>query len=87
MSDSTTTFVSDAATYMLAVQTPVFVINAAELSSLTTPTVFEEEHPAIVERAGMNYREYRWLIANYEADNVVLHRPCSVVNEDLRREE
>lgn len=39
----------------------------------------------------MDYREYRRLIANYEADDVVFHRPCSVrascSNEDLRREE
>jgi len=38
----------------------------------------------------MNYREYRWLIANYEADDVVFHRPRSVrvscSNEGLRRE-
>jgi hypothetical protein len=35
----------------------------------------------------MNYREYRWLIANYEAVDVVFHCPCGVgascSNEDL----
>jgi hypothetical protein len=38
----------------------------------------------------MNYREYRWLIANYEADDVVFHRPCGVrascSDADPRRE-
>jgi hypothetical protein len=51
---------------------------------------FREERQAVVEKAGINYREDRWLIANYEADDVVLHCPYSVrascSNEDLRRE-
>ena len=38
---STTTFVSDAATYMLVVQTSVFVTNAAELSSLAATGAFQ----------------------------------------------
>jgi phytanoyl-CoA hydroxylase len=42
------------------------------------PQEFEEAHRHIAERAGLAGMEYKWLIANYEAGDVVFHHPCSV---------
>jgi len=42
------------------------------------PPEFEEAHRHIAEKAGLADREYKWLIANYEAGDVVFHHPCSV---------
>lgn len=41
------------------------------------PTQFQEEHRHIAEREGWGC-EYTWLVANYEAGDVVFHHPCSV---------
>lgn len=50
------------------------------------PAAFEEEHARIAEEIGMGGRDYEWLIANYEAGDVVFHHPCrihaSCANED-----
>ena len=42
------------------------------------PMMFEEEHRQIAHKAGMSGRTYRWLIADYEAGDVVFHHPCSI---------
>lgn len=42
------------------------------------PQEFEEAHRHIAERAGLAGMEHKWLIANYEAGDVVFHHPCSV---------
>lgn len=41
------------------------------------PAQFEDEHRHIAEREGWG-SEYKWLVANYEAGDVVFHHPCSV---------
>ena len=41
------------------------------------PAQFQEEHQHIAEREGWG-SEYTWLVANYEAGDVVFHHPCSV---------
>lgn len=42
------------------------------------PQEFEEAHRHIAEKAGLAEMGYKWLIANYEAGDVVFHHPCSV---------
>lgn len=42
------------------------------------PPEFEVAHREIAQRAGLGAKEYRWLIADYEAGDVVFHHPCSV---------
>lgn len=42
------------------------------------PQEFEQAHRHIAEQAGLAGKEYKWLIANYEAGDVVFHHPCSV---------
>jgi len=42
------------------------------------PIEFQAQHAQIAEEAGLGGRSYRWLIANYEAGDVVFHHPCSV---------
>jgi len=50
------------------------------------PSEFEKDHERIAEGAGMSGRDYKWLVAEYEAGDVVFHLPCSVhsscMNED-----
>jgi len=42
------------------------------------PKEFEQSHAHIAEKAGLGEKQYKWLIANYEAGDVVFHHPCSV---------
>jgi phytanoyl-CoA hydroxylase len=42
------------------------------------PQEFEDAHHHIAEKAGLAGKEFKWLIANYEAGDVVFHHPCSV---------
>jgi phytanoyl-CoA hydroxylase len=42
------------------------------------PTQFQEEHHHIAVKANQANREYKWLVANYEAGDIVFHHPCSV---------
>lgn len=41
------------------------------------PAQFQEEHHHIAEKSGWG-GDYTWLVANYEAGDVVFHHPCSV---------
>ena len=42
------------------------------------PIEFEEQHKHIAEDAGMADRSYKWMVANYEAGDVIFHHPCSI---------
>ena len=42
------------------------------------PEEFQTDHQRVAEKAGMGGRDYRWLISNYEAGDVVFHHPCSI---------
>ena len=56
-----------------------FNVNMTSIGILSNhPQEFEEAHRHIAERAGLAGKEYKWLIANYEAGDVVFHHPCSV---------
>lgn len=50
------------------------------------PAAFQTDHQHIAEKVGQGNREYKWLVTNYEAGDVVFHHPCSVhascTNED-----
>ncbi|ETN37392.1 uncharacterized protein HMPREF1541_08383 [Cyphellophora europaea CBS 101466] len=42
------------------------------------PKEFEADHQAIAERIGREQKGYKWLVADYEAGDVVFHHPCMV---------
>jgi phytanoyl-CoA hydroxylase len=55
-----------------------FNANMTEIGILSNhPAEFEEGFGGIAEREGWG-KEYKWLVAGYEAGDVVFHHPCSV---------
>jgi len=60
-------------------KTSAFNRNMSDTGLLSNhPGQFEKDHQHIADAAGMPGREYKWLMANYEAGDVVFHHPCSV---------
>lgn len=55
-----------------------FNCNMTDIGILSNhPSQFEDEHRHIAEREGWG-SAYKWLVADYQAGDVVFHHPCSV---------
>jgi phytanoyl-CoA hydroxylase len=42
------------------------------------PQAFQQDHKAIAESIDRERKGYRWLVADYEAGDIVFHHPCSI---------
>lgn len=56
-----------------------FNVNMTSIGILSDhPQMFERDHKNIAERINRERKGYRWLVADYEAGDVVFHHPCSI---------